>query len=234
MALFKTLKKIANFGSGGQHEIDDFKSAISKRGGLSRPNRFLVIMTPPGASLINTDWQGHISSALAGNFGFNDLINDPRDMALLCQSCSFPGKQINTIDHDRSGFANPVKAPYQYTMEDVTFTFHLTNDYFVKKQFDNWQNTVLNPRTHTIGWKKNYTSSVVIQQLDQSNTNVYGIKLVNAYPVAVNSIQLDNSTTDSTHQVSVTMAYDYYEPQGAIDSMVSGAKGLLDGVKNLF
>ena len=146
MSLFGTLKKLAvNGGKGG--EIDDLKAIIGKRAGLARQNRFVVIMNSPASSLINTDFQGLIGQALSGQIGINDFINDPRDIALLCQSTQIPGRQFNTLEYNRDMYANQIKIPYTYTNEDVTFTFLLTNDYYMKKMFDKWTEAIINSMT---------------------------------------------------------------------------------------
>ncbi len=116
MSLFRKLKDIATK-AGGQHGIDDIKATIGKRGGLARPNRFVVIMTPPGSTFLNTDWQGLASQALTGNLGFNDLVNDPRDIAILTKSVSIPGKTVNTEQYNGTSWTevnniNTVRAGY--------------------------------------------------------------------------------------------------------------------------
>lgn len=234
MSLFKRLTNIATK-AGGQHTIDDFKSAIGKRGGLARPNRFVVIMTPPDTTFINTDWQGLVSQALSGNLGWNDLVNDPRDIALLCKTAQFPGRQINTIEYERNGFRNQVKVPYTYTNEDITLTFHLTNDYYMKKVMDKWINLPVDEINHTVGYKKGktgYGQDLIVQQLDQNNYPIYGLKFLNAYPTSFNSVSLDNSGGDQTMEISVTFAYDTYQPEGSLTAMASGTKGLLGGISN--
>ena len=220
------LKNIAsNGGKGGG--IDDLKAVIGKRAGLARTNRFVVIMNPPSASLINTDFQGMIGQALTGNLGLNDVIKDPRDVALLCQSTQLPGRQFNTLEYQRHGYKNTVKVPYTYTNEDVTFTFYLTNDYYMKKFFEDWMSRVYDFQNHTLQYKDTYTTDLVIQQLDQSNVPIYGVKLNGAYPIAVNSVPLDNTQTDNYQTLNVTFTYNDFAPEGAIDSIVSGAKGLI-------
>jgi len=77
--------------------IDTLKSTIGKRGGVSKSNRFAIYMNLPLIS-INP---GTILSNIASGGGFNpmSLINDPRDISLLCESCSLPGRQITTAEH---------------------------------------------------------------------------------------------------------------------------------------
>ena len=108
--------------------IEKLKSLVSKKGGLAKANRFNVMFTPPKQSLINLDLQGLLSSAISGNFNAKNLINDPRDIALLCDSVSMPGKQISTLDYQTTRASR--KMPYGTIHDDVALSFLLTNDYY--------------------------------------------------------------------------------------------------------
>lgn len=226
MGLFDTIKKFAS-GGGKGHEIDDLKAIIGKRAGLARQNRFVVVMNSPASSLINKDFQGLVGQALSGQIGLNDFINDPRDVALLCQSTQLPGRQFNTLEYSRNMYANQVKIPYTYTNEDVTFTFLLTNDYYMKKFFEDWMSKVYDFKNHTLQYKPTYVSDLIIQQLDPKNTVVYGVKLRDAYPISVNSVNLDNTQTDAYQTLNVTFTYSEVVREGALSSILSGVKGLI-------
>lgn len=228
MSLFESIGRLA--GGVSNSTIDDFKATVGKRAGLAKTNKFMVIMTPPFNTFINNDFQGLVSQALSGNIGVNDLINDPRDVALLCESCSLPGRQITTLEYEDEGYRNQVKVPYSYINEDVTFTFHLTNDYYIKKIFEQWIASIINQQDHTVNYYGTVGTDVIIQQLDHRNIPVYGVKLRGAYPTAINSISLDNTANDGTQKLSVTMTYENYVQEGSVSSMISGAKGLLDNI----
>ena len=108
--------------------------------------------------------------------------------------------------------------------EDVEFTFLLTNDYYVKKFFDRWQGSVIDPESNLIAYDAEYKTDVFIQQLDKQNTPVYGVRLKDAFPTAVNSIELSNETTDAVQAVSVTMTYDRFEVEGAVSSLINSTR----------
>ena len=177
--------------------IDDFKSVISRRSGLAPANRFAIFMSPPSQTLLNLDLQNIASNLLSGNFGPSQLVNDPRDIAILCESCSLPGRQIQTLDHQNRNYRQSVKEPQGYFNEDVSFVFHLTNDYHMKKVFDRWLDLIINPETYQVAYKNEFVSDVTIQQLNQQNVPVYGVKLKNAFPVTMNAIELNNSSTET-------------------------------------
>lgn len=227
MSLIDDLKNTVN-----PVTIDQFKAVVGKRGGTSAGNRFAVTITPPSQSLLNLDLQSVAASALSGNFSLGGLVNDPRDINILCQSCSLPGRAIQTGDYD--AFArNPRKYPQATLEEDVEFTFLLTNDYYVKKFFDKWQGSVLDVETNLISYDSEYKTDVFIQQLDNQNTPVYGVRLKDAYPTSVNSIELSNESTDAIQAVRISMTYDRFEVEGAIKSIINSTRSKLGAFRRL-
>jgi hypothetical protein len=102
------------------NSIENLKSSIVKHGGVAQENRFAVYMTPPSQTLFNVDLNAIITGALSGTFNARSLINDPRDIAILCESCTLPGRQILTADYQ--SIKQSVKIPYGFINEDVTFT----------------------------------------------------------------------------------------------------------------
>lgn len=194
-------------------------------------NRFAVYMQPPAASLLNLDIQGAITSAISGNFSIKNAFNDPRDISLLCESCSLPGRQITTMDYQ--SIRQAIKMPNGYINEDITFSFHLTHDYYIKKMFDKWVSAVIDFKNYRVRYQNEYTTDVIIQQLDKKNVPIYGIKLYKAFPVTINSINLDNTAENTPQKVSVTMAYEDYAVEGGLSSALSAIKTSIGGITKL-
>jgi len=159
--------------------IQDLQSTIKKHAGVSRSNRFNIIISNP--------------------------IDDGRDLNLLCESCTLPGRQILTTDF--SVWRNENKVPIGYSDEDVTVVFYLTNDYYVKDLFDQWLVKIISPVSYLVDYTENFAKTVIIQQLDGTDTPIYEVTLPYAWPVGVNSIELDNSTEDSVQKLTVTFTY---------------------------
>jgi hypothetical protein len=205
--------------------IERLKSLISKKGGLAKGNRFNVIFTPPKQTLLNFDFESIVSSAISGNFSAKNLINDPRDISMLCDSVSIPGKQISTIDYQAQ--KQSIKIPYGTLHDDVSLTFLLTNDYYMKSMFDQWINNIVNTDTYGVAYKKDIAVDVIIQQLDEQNTPIYGVKLEGAFPTTMNEILLSNESTDTIQKLNVSFSYDRYVPQGALSSTGSAIRSAL-------
>jgi hypothetical protein len=208
------------------NSIDNLKSVISKKGGLAMQNRFQVFFQPPTAnsmkSLLNKDPKSLVGdiakNAIAGG-SIKNLIPDPRDISILCETVSLPGRQITTLDYiaEKQG----IKIPYSIINEDVTMTFTLTNDYFMKKLFDSWMSGIFDVENYRAGYKKDFTTDIVIQQLNQQNIPVYGVRLEGAFPTTVNAINLDSGAENTVQKMSVTLSYENYVAEDIVDTIKS-------------
>ena len=186
--------------------IDTLKSTINRRGGVARGNRFGVYITHPSKgmnSLLNFNPATLLSNLISGQ-GVNagDFIQDPRDMFLLCQSCTLPGKRILTTEATHNH--HNTKKPYSAATDEVTMTFMLTND--TRKEH------------YKTFYKSDYSTDVTIQQLSGSNDIVpgYTVKLENAYPIQVGAIELSNAS-EGLLEVTITWEYDNFRSVGLVD-----------------
>lgn len=207
------------------NSIDDLKSTINKKGGVAFANRFQVFFTPPTANMKSLLSQslgslvGSLIDTAVSGASPKNLIPDPRDTSILCESVTLPGRQIATLDYIADKQA--VKIPYTVINEDVTMSFLLTNDYHMKKMFDDWTSAVVDLNSYKAGYKKDFCCDVVIQQLNQQNKPVYGVRLENAFPTTVTSVQYDSNSENTINKLSVTLSYDNYVPEGALQSLGS-------------
>mgnify|MGYP000527508519 FL=1 len=211
--------------------IDNFKATLSKRGGLAQQNRFQIIFTPPGQSLLNIN-ASTLVGALRGKTSVKSLINDPRDISMLCESATLPGRQITSMDYTSN--KNTVKVPYSLINEDVTLSFLLTNDYYIKTMMDDWLASIVDMDIYRVGYKKDFSVEVVIQQLDSNNVPIYGVRLENAFPTTVSSVVLDNNSENTPQKLSVTLSFDNYVPEGPLSSTGSAIREAVRGITNLF
>ena len=97
----------------------------------------------------------------------------------------------------------------------------------MRKMFDNWMSNIFSADSYIVGYKKNYAVDLIIQQLDQKNTHVYGTKLEKAFPTAIESTELSQDGQEVV-RMSVTFAYDKFVPEGPLSSTGSGIRAALD------
>ena len=204
------------------NSIDNLKATLSKKGGVAFANRFQVFFTPPTAALsaLASKDIGSLLGSLVGGGSIKNLIPDPRDISILCESVTLPGRNINTLDYQADKQA--IKIPYGIINEDVVMSFILTNDYAMKKMFDDWMESIFNVEEYRAGYKKDFTTDIVIQQLNQKNVPVYGVVLQNAFPTTVAGITLDSNSENTIQKLNVTFSYENYVPESAISSALSG------------
>lgn len=203
--------------------VDTLKAAIQNKGGIARTNRFNVIMTPPTQSLLNINKEVLVGQLLSGDVpSVKSLISDPRDISLLCQSVSIPSRNISTLDYVSNAQSN--KFPYTHIDEDIEMTFILTNDYYIKSLFDGWLSSIIDVDNYSIGYKNDYSTDVIIQQLNIDNIPVYGVKLEKAFPIGISAIELDNTTENDFAKVTVSFAYDKYVVEGPLSSTASALR----------
>ena len=109
-------------------------------------------------------------------------------------------------------------------------TFHLTNDYYMRNILERWQSGIFNTESYVTGFKNDYSVDVIIQQLNQKNIPVYGVKLLKAYPVSYEGIALDNAGENSVTEMSVTFAYDKFVPEGPLSSTGSAIRSAINTI----
>lgn len=129
--------------------IDEFKSEISAGGGVARTNLFMVEL-PPASAIRNAP----------SNLG-------TRAINLLCKEASLPGKQV--LSTPRQIGMKPVNQAYGYLMDDLSLTFHVLNDYGIKRYFDAWQESAVDTTENELNYFDEYTHDLKIRQLSKAS-----------------------------------------------------------------
>ena len=209
--------------------IDDFKATIGKRYGLAKANRVLVVFTPPTQALVNLDPLDIIGRLASGtSVNARSFASDPKDIAFLCETTQMPGRNINTLDYQAE--KETIKMPNGFIDDDVTMTFLLTNDYYMKDMMETWMSSIIDTEKYQVGYKKDYQTDIAIQQLNDFDKNIYGIRLQNAYPINISAIELNNTGENTVQRITITFAYDRYIPENFVQSKISQA---LSAIPNL-
>jgi hypothetical protein len=206
-----------------------FLSNIKAKDGLARTNRFKVILPIPRVignliqtnvleQLINlpnslvtdiTDLVNRASGENPNNDTSNAAIS--RYLSLQCDSAELPGKTLQTADVKIYG--PTFKLPYQKQFNDTTLSFICTNDFYERKLFEVWLDSIMSPYTNNLRYQNDqetkYTADIRVLQYDDFIKQIYAVNLVNAFPIGVASQPLSWSD-DGFHRLSVQFAYSYY------------------------
>ena len=164
--------------------LDNFKSTVLGAG-LARTNRFEVIITPPR--------------------GFSNTY--ATKVSLLCEQANLPMLNISTKPHRIYGpnYQRPITS--EYGGEGLPLTFHVDRNMDVKTFFDDWMQTIVNDATFNVAYQEEYISEVEIFQLDEQDNITYAVKLLEAFPRSMNLMDLNHSSTNQTHRLTVLFAY---------------------------
>jgi hypothetical protein len=104
-----------------------------------------------------------------------------------------------------------------YGGDNLSITFLVDRELNTKLFFDGWMDTIVtptqsqNPAWHTTNYRSNYIGSIIINQLDESDTVVYSVTVYDAFPIAVNPMQVDSNLTNTVHKLNVTFNYRYWD-----------------------
>ena len=184
---------------------------------LARPNRFDVNIPIP-LTLIQ-------------------YRNISQRLTFRCENANLPGRTLNTTDQKIYNIVE--KFPNQTTYQDMDMTFIVGGDMAEKQFFDAWLE-LINPTTNfNFKYKGDYATSVTINQYDVNNNLTYTIELVDAFPIAINQMDLDWSN-DGVHKLTVVFAYTYWKNnslnnilQSALTAGISGGLSTITGPNGL-
>jgi len=228
-----------------------FLSNIRGKDGLAKPSRFEVILPIPtyvnefvGNSVIEkilnfpnsifTD----VTSAISTAFGRKGQEDDQsrtsnaslsRYLALQCEAAELPGKTLQTADVKIYG--PTFKVPYQTQYNDTSFTFLCTNDFFERKLFDRWIESIHPSDTNNLRFSKGnttrYLCNIKIIQYDEFIKQIYAVELIDAFPIGIAPQSLSWSE-DGFHRLTIQFAYQRYK------TIYNGNYDLAAAVTSLF
>ena len=133
-----------------------------------------------------------------------------RKTALRCQTFEFPGRNLDTTeDTNIYGPVRNIVSGYSYA--ETTAVFQCSSDMKEKMFFETWQRLAYNPQTWAMQYYNDYSGSIKIFQLDETDRQRYGIELVECFPKTIAAQALDYSTVNAIQTVSVTFSYRYWK-----------------------
>lgn len=135
----------------GGFSVDEFKSRVGKLRGLAASNLFVVQLPTAGFDRVG------------GNPRLGETY-EGENLNILCNATEIPGRNIDTMRRQHGVVHSMVANGKSIT--DVTLNFYLTNDYYVRSYFENWQNQIIeNEGAYNVNYYKNYAKSIKIYQL---------------------------------------------------------------------
>lgn len=164
-----------------------------KTKGLARSNRFRVEI-PIAQSILSIP-----------NSEFSPSSNG--DMMLYCDSVQLPGMNYSTTQNRSYGEFREI--PYDRLFDNINLTFYVDSDMKVKRFFDTWMSTIVNPNDRTFGYYTDYcvNSKIYVNDMEDNTTHI--VNLYECYPKTIGSIQMDYASREII-KLNVTMSYKYW------------------------
>ena len=183
----------------------DLLSAINTHQGISKANKFVV------KNMIIPDELK------------NDHSLNLRDMNFFCDSTFFPGRNMATVEYRAGSVSEPFIHSNNFA-ETITLTFNLTNDMFIKKLFDEWQDYIMPltnkerlTRTNIMRYPNEYRGSFDLVKLDSELRSRetergavinegYTVQILDAFPKQVDAMNVSFASQEA-FKLTVQMAF---------------------------
>lgn len=170
--------------------IGNFLAQVSSKG-LAKPNRFAVDIDIP--------------VCVRGN-----IIG--KQVSMFCDQALLPYSRVITSRQQLFGPPSLHPVGVDYNGEGISLLFYVDREMNVKRFFDAWMDGIIDRTTYTAKYQytnglSNYLTSIYINQLDENDSVMYQAKLIDAYPVSVQALQLDNSAAGQVHKLSVNFVF---------------------------
>lgn len=172
--------------------------------GVMRPNKYLIKFNlPKGVSgsepFVDTKVRSGMIQANDMRYNLNGSIN------IKCHTASFP--QRNLATSDRAQNSSVFRVPYTQVYDPVTFSFYADSRGDTRRYFDIWQNTVINVRSNTLNFYDEFTSNIEIWSLDEADNRAYGVRIEEAYPIAVGAMDISFGNSGTYQTITTTLQY---------------------------
>ncbi len=181
----------------------DLISAVNSHQGISKANKFVVKnMTIPDTLR-------------------NDHSDNLRDMNFFCDSTFFPGRNMATVEYRAGSVSEPFIHSNNFA-ETITLTFNLTNDMFIKRLFDEWQDYIMpltnkerKVRTNIMRYPNSYRGKFDLVKLDSElkansfgavNNEGYTVQILDAFPKQVDAMNVSFASQEAL-KLTVQMAF---------------------------
>ena len=181
----------------------DLISAVNSHQGISKANKFVVKnMTIPDTLR-------------------NNHSDNLRDMNFFCDSTFFPGRNMATVEYRAGSVSEPFIHSNNFA-ETITLPFNLTNDMFIKRLFDEWQDYIMpltnkerKVRTNIMRYPNSYRGKFDLVKLDSElkansfgavNNEGYTVQILDAFPKQVDAMNVSFASQEAL-KLTVQMAF---------------------------
>lgn len=222
--------------------INNFIAKVNNQDGPAQQGRYKVTIIPPSISGVAKNITNTIFNGLSGitvaalmNRYFAmfqvDPLNQPRMLELLAIKASLPS--VNYITTERKIYGPENRVPYDTVYDMTSVEFICTSKMKEKYFFDAWINMIKDPLTNDFNFLSEYATTIIIRQYDVANKFQYGIRLIDAYPIGINSIDLTYAEKNAFLKLNVNFTFRKWENLKAYDSYINEFGEVLNGIDDV-
>lgn len=159
--------------------IEEFKNLVGRGSGVAMANMYRVVFPAQ---------------------------NQAKNINLLCKAVNMPGRQI--LSNERIVGISRQTVAYGFEKEQVTMTFNVLNDPFIRYYFQEWMNLVIDNTSYEVGYYSDYVKNISIQQLKKGADAVALSKLRTPKESATpQSKDVSLGSSNTANQVSEEVVY---------------------------
>ena len=145
-----------------------FRSGITQAGGFARPTNFIVTIDGPKGLLKELQVYPDIDALeqtarlrRSGELSFAIKEAMKYRMDLFCSNVQMPGKTI-TDDVNETFYGPSRKIAKNVSFEEITLEFYTSVNFEERLYFEAWQNMIVDPISHNVGYYDDYAASCMI------------------------------------------------------------------------
>ena len=197
-----------------QFSINTFNAAINRYNGLLKSSLFLARIAPPAT----------LSSSLS------------QDLIMFCDNANLPSLQMATDDIVRHGYGPQEKMPYKPLFGDIQLGFLGDGLGMTHKFFQDWINSIVSfdlskgfssydsmgKSPFEVEYKENYQGGISLCTYNERQQNIIEIEVFEAFPIAIDHVQLNWNNTNDLMRIDIRFGYTYYNAKSSEPQIVEG------------
>lgn len=157
-----------NASSNANSVFNVFRSGMTTAGGFARPTQFLVTIDGPKGMLADHQLYSDLPARDVGarhkrSAALSYAIKNSMKyrMDLFCSNVSLPGKTI-TDDVNETYYGPKRAIAKNVSFEEITLEYYTSINYDERMYFEAWQNSIVDPVTHNVGYYDDYAKDCMI------------------------------------------------------------------------
>lgn len=192
--------------SDNKTSISYFLDKIAGRG-IATPNRYKIRIYPPRGIQQFAEISGVSPFAVFGQYQSTaNIINMNGLIDIMAAQVSLPSRMLELMEVRTYGPKQ--KLPFGVSATETVSMLFLSSSWYAERHyFELWQSIIANFRSNTMNYPNEYLGRVEIITLDREGNEGYKVMLEEAFPSAVQQIDLSYSTNNTPVYTPVSWSY---------------------------